>query len=129
MVQTSWGGAMVDFSGWVLLAAEEAAKAPPASPLNSLWLPILLSVAVVLLLNPFGKKEDKKQKQLIESLKKNDRVLLIGGIYGRIVLVKPDEDEVVVKVDEDRDLKLTVTKSAILRKMEKTEEAKEKSAS
>jgi preprotein translocase YajC subunit len=113
----------------LLLAVEEAAKAAPVNPLSTLWLPILLSIAVVLLLNPFGKKEDKKQKQLIESLKKNDRVLLIGGIYGRIVLVKPDEDEVVVKVDEDRDLKLTVTKSAILRKIEKGEETKEKPAS
>lgn len=118
----------MDWASWVMLAAEEAAKpAAPSSPFETLWIPILLSLAVVLLLNPFGKKEDKKQKQLIESLKKNDRVLLIGGIYGRIVLVKPEEDEVVVKVDEDRELKLTVTKSAILKKIEKVEESKEKS--
>jgi hypothetical protein len=43
--------------------------------------------------------------------------------------VKPDDDEVVVKVDEDRDLKLTVTKSAVLRKIEKGEEVPAKPTS
>ncbi|MBY0589352.1 preprotein translocase subunit YajC [bacterium] len=119
----------MELSSWVMLAVEEAAKGAAPNPFSTLWLPIVASIAVVLILNPFGKKEDKKQKQLIESLKKNDRVLLIGGIYGRIVLVKPDDDEVVVKVDEDRDLKLTVTKSAVLRKIEKGEEVPAKPTS
>ncbi|MGC4108808.1 MAG: hypothetical protein QM753_21025 [Thermomicrobiales bacterium] len=52
-------------------------------------------------------------------------MLLAGGVYARVVNVKPDSDEVVVKVDEDRDVKMTVTKSAVLRKVEKSEKDEE----
>lgn len=130
---------MMNFSGLILLAyqaAEQAAQeAPKAQPeglpglFSSIAFPIMLTVLIVLLFNPFGKREDKKQKQFIESLKKNDRVLLAGGIYARVVNVKEGEDEVVVKVDEDRDVKLVVTKGSILRLADKTEESNGKAAS
>jgi hypothetical protein len=60
----------MELSSWVMLAVEEAAKGAAPNPFSTLWLPIVASIAVVLILNPFGKKEDKKQKQLLESLKK-----------------------------------------------------------
>ena len=128
---------MTDLPALILLAyqaVEEAVEAPAPEPglgslFNSLAFPVLLTVLVILLFNPFGKREDKKQKEFIESLKKNDRVILAGGIYARIVNVKPIEDEVVVKVDEDRDFKMTVTKAAILKKVEKGEKADESAKS
>jgi preprotein translocase subunit YajC len=48
-------------------------------------------------------------------LAKNDRVLTIGGVVGTIVSVK--EDQVVVKVDESTNTKMTFLKSAIQRIM------------
>jgi len=48
------------------------------------------------------KPEKKKQKELQEmksSIKKNDRVITAGGIYGTVVLVK--DKTVVVRVDDN----------------------------
>lgn len=126
---------VLDWQSILMLAQEAADQAagagdakPPGMPglFSNIMFPVLLTVAVVLLLNPFGKREDKKQKELIASLKKNDRVLLVGGIYGLIVQVRPEGDEVVLKIDEDLGTKITVTKAAILRKIDKAEAAQEK---
>lgn len=128
---------MFDLSSLVLLAFEAAEgaapdpqKAPPGggSFVESLLFPVMICVilAVFFFARP---KEDKKQKQLVESLKKNDRVVTIGGVYGLVANVKPDSDEIVLKIDEDKDVKITVMKSAILRKDSSDEGTKEKAAS
>ena len=130
---------MIDPLVFLLLAFQAAApEAAPAAPaaeppniFSSMLFPLVATAAILLLVNAFRPREDKKQKALIDSLKKNDRILLAGGVYARIVNVRPDADEVVVKVDENRDVKMTVTKSAVLRKVEKSEkddENKEKSS-
>ena len=54
-------------------------------------------------------KKAKDQKTYIESLKKGDQVITIGGIHGRISSI---EGELVV-LDVDRGTKLTFEKSAI----------------
>jgi len=92
---------------------------------SGLLFPLLATAAILILMNVFRPREDKKQQTLIDSLEKNDRILLAGGVYARVINVKPDVDEVVVRVDEDRDVKMTVTKSAVLRKVEKSEKDKE----
>ena len=43
-------------------------------------------------------KKQQQQNQMIESLKKNDRVQTIGGILGTVLDVK--DDEVTLKIDE-----------------------------
>jgi preprotein translocase subunit YajC len=40
-------------------------------------------------------------------------VVTIGGIYGVVANVKPGEDEVVLKIDEDKDVKVRVSRSSI----------------
>jgi preprotein translocase YajC subunit len=124
---------MIDTLVFTLLAFQaEAPAAAPAAPapqqgdmFSGLLFPLLATAAILILMNVFRPREDKKQKTLIDSLEKNDRILLAGGVYARVINVKPDVDEVVVRVDEDRDVKMTVTKSAVLRKVEKSEKDKE----
>lgn len=56
----------------------------------------------------------KKQKELTtyrNSLKKGDKVITTGGIYGRVVEVKDN----VVTVDAGGDVKLRIDKSAVLK--------------
>ncbi|MCH7812744.1 MAG: preprotein translocase subunit YajC [Planctomycetes bacterium] len=76
------------------------------------WIGILLMIGVfyfVLLRgNPKGRK---KREQMMSELKKNDRVMTIGGILGSVVAVK--DKEVVIKVDETTNTKMTFTKDAI----------------
>jgi preprotein translocase subunit YajC len=66
------------------------------------WLP-LVAIGVLfyfMMIRP-QKREQSKRQSLLDSLKKNDKVVTIGGIIGTIAAISPDSDEVTVKVDEN----------------------------
>ena len=113
-------GFILNSSLWAqvfLLAQQEGA--PPSEGLFSpmriltLWVPMGL-LFYWLLLRPQG-REKANRKSLLDSLKKNDRVVTIGGIYGVVTNVQGDSDEVTIKVDEATNTKLRVTRSSIAR--------------
>ncbi len=79
----------------------------------TLWLPMGL-IFYWFLLRPQSQEKAKRQG-LLESLKKNDRVVTIGGIYGVVTNVRQDSDEVTIKVDEATNTKLRVTRGSIAR--------------
>jgi len=56
-------------------------------------------------------QEQKKLRELMDSLKKGDRVMTIGGIIATVVQLR--DDEVVLKVDEATNTKVTFARSAI----------------
>lgn len=77
-----------------------------------IWIGLLLAVLVFWFITIRGNSRDKKKKQaMIDNLGKSDRVLTIGGIIGTVVVVKGGE--VVVKVDETTNTKMTFSRSAI----------------
>lgn len=81
---------------------------------------MLFPLALIFLLFYFliMRPERRKQadhKALLESLKKNDRVITIAGIYGVVANVLRDEDRVTLKVDEANNTKIDVTFSSIAR--------------
>lgn len=58
--------------------------------------------------------QQKKQKELVkfrESLKKGDKVITLGGIYGTIVEVK----ETTLLVEVDSNVKIKVDKSSVVK--------------
>ena len=57
------------------------------------------------------KKEQRKRKDMLEALKKGDKITSIGGICGTVVDVK--DDEVVVKVDESANVRMKLARWAI----------------
>jgi len=57
------------------------------------------------------RKRQRQQQQMIQSIKKNDKVRTVGGIIGTVVDVK--DDEIVLKVDESNNTKIRVVASAI----------------
>jgi len=65
-----------------------------------------------LLLRPERRKQ-QDHKLLLESLKKDDRVVTIGGIYGVVANVRREDNRVTLKVDETNNTKLDVTFNAI----------------
>jgi len=88
---------------------------PP--PGLSSMLPMFLIMGLIfyfLLIRPQG-REKKKRAQMIDALKKNDRVLTIGGIVGTITAVR--DDEITLKVDESSNTKITFSRSSIQRVM------------
>ena len=80
----------------------------------SQWIPLLLILlmAWLLIFRPKNKTE-KSRVQMLNSLKKGDRIQTIGGIIGTVAEVR--DDEVVVKVDEASNTKLTFSRNAIHR--------------
>jgi preprotein translocase subunit YajC len=72
--------------------------------------------------------QDKKRRELIDNLKKNDKVLTAAGMYGTVISVDEKGDRVQLRLDDDGKVKITFTKASIVRVIsessEKTAEAK-----
>ncbi len=75
-------------------------------------LPIILIIAIMylLILRPQAKKQKERQRML-DAVKKGDEVVTSGGIHGKVVGVKNDDKELIIKVDDN--VKLTVDRAAI----------------
>ncbi len=54
-----------------------------------LYFVVIIAVFYFLLIRP-QKKRDREQKNLLNSLKKGDQIITIGGFYGKILSVKDD---------------------------------------
>ena len=61
------------------------------------------------------RKEQSRRQDMLANVKKNDRVVTIGGIYGVVMNVHREADEVSLKVDEATNTKLRITLSSIAR--------------
>jgi preprotein translocase subunit YajC len=85
--------------------------AKPGQPYTMLLMMIAVFVVMYMFLLRGPRKQQQQQKQMVQSLKKNDRVRTIGGIYGTVMDVKGDE--VVLKIDEATNTKIHVSASAI----------------
>src|SRR4029078_11971188 len=93
----------------------QANDAPPQgfSPLLTMVLPIGV-LFYFLVLRP-QRQRDQARRRLLANLKKNDRVVTVGGIYGIVSNVHREADQVTIKVDESTNTQLRVTISAIER--------------
>jgi preprotein translocase subunit YajC len=60
------------------------------------------------------RKQDKKHKELLENIRRGDRVVTIGGIYGEITKIK--EDTLLIKINDSAEIELL--KSAIAYKVD-----------
>lgn len=85
---------------------------PPVSHWGSMLFPLLMMgfIFYFLMIRPQS-KERKKREGMLAAIKKNDRVVTIGGIKGTVAMVK--DDEITLKVDESTNTKLTFVRSAI----------------
>jgi preprotein translocase subunit YajC len=86
---------------------------PQQGPSSYMSMIFIVGIIVIMYFIMFRepKKRQRQQEQMIQSLKKNDKVRTIGGIIGVVVDVK--DDEVTLKVDESNNTKIRVIASAI----------------
>jgi len=106
-----------------LLFAQDAPAAGGSASLLPFFL-YLLPIALwfyLLILRP-KQIEDRKRQEMIQALKKNDKVFTTAGIYGTVVSLDPDHDRVVLRVDDDRGVKLTFSRSSVLKVVEPSHE-------
>lgn len=88
--------------------------APPANGQGGGIMSFLPLIAIVVVFYFFmirpQMKKAKEQKKYIESLKKGDKILTIGGIYGKIVEVREDES-MIIEVEDGS--KMRISKNAV----------------
>ncbi|QEH36229.1 preprotein translocase subunit YajC [Aquisphaera giovannonii] len=63
-------------------------------------------------------QQEKKRKGLLDALKKNDRVVTIGGLYGTVISIDPAGDKLVLRIDDDKGVKVTMSRSSVARVVE-----------
>ena len=95
-------------------AADPAGGGLFSNPL--LWMPlvVLMIFWLMAMILP-GRKEQNRVKQMLESLKKNDRVLTSAGIKGTVVNIDKNSPFVTIRIDESTNAKMQVLRSAISR--------------
>jgi len=94
----------------------------PAEGGGSPWPTIIMLVAIFaifyfLLIRP-QKKQQEEHEKMVESLRKGDRVVTIGGIIGEIIHLK--EDQLVLKTSGET--RLEIERGKVGRKLDAGEE-------
>ena len=70
---------------------------------------VMFAIIYFILIRPENKRK-KKAQEMRDSLKKGDTITTIGGIVGKIVMVKPDT--IVIETSDDR-VRMELTKWAV----------------
>ncbi len=79
---------------------------------QTLFIGFIVMLAVFYFVLIRGNRKQQAQKQsLLDNLSKNDKVMTIGGIIGSVVSVR--DNEVVLRVDESNNTKMTFLKKSI----------------
>src|SRR5262245_11038254 len=94
--------------------AQAGGSAASQNPMMStlvqvLWFLPMFVIVYILLIRPQQQRQ-KQTDQMIKALKKGDRVLTTGGIYGTVVGI--DDQKAVLKIADD--IKVEFAKSAIV---------------
>ncbi len=112
-----------------------AAKAPAADGggAGSLFGALLPFLPVIILfyfmiLRP-QQQQEKRRRQMLDAMRKNDRVVTAGGIFGTVVSIDTEGDRVTLRIDDDKGVKMEVSRGSIARVVDTTEKEKEKAAS
>ncbi len=106
----------------LLLGAPEGGSQPGGGGTQLITMLVTFGLIIVvvyfLVIRPQNRKQ-KDAKRLLESIRKGDRVVTIGGMHGFVESVK--DDAVVLKVDEN--VKLKFNKSAISQVLERRDDS------
>ena len=95
------------------LYAAEAAGQQPGILASILPLLILFAIFYFLVILP-QQKQAKKHKQMVEELKKGDKIVTAGGIIAEVI--KNEEDFIKAKINDNVEVK--ITKDAIARRLD-----------
>jgi len=98
-----------------LILAQDAPPTPSPGGANTWFLALLLAMVTFMFLTSRSqrKRERQERENLLARMSKNDRVLTSGGIIGTVLSIR--DNEVVLKVDESTNTKMTFLKSAVQR--------------
>ncbi|MDH4157064.1 MAG: preprotein translocase subunit YajC [candidate division Zixibacteria bacterium] len=81
-----------------------------------IWFGLIFVIMYLLLIRPQRKKQ-KEHQALLSDLKKGDKVVTSGGMFGTIFAIDEDRNRVIIKINENT--KLEFLKSSIAAKVDK----------
>lgn len=92
-----------------------AAAAPGGDLMQMLLMMLPIVVLFYLLFIRPQRKEQSTRQTMLDNMKKNDRIVTVGGILGVVTNVDREKREVTIKVDEGSGTKLRMTLNSIAR--------------
>ena len=95
----------------ILLQAAEAAQQPQGGGWT-MWVMLILIFIVMwfFMIRP-QRKQQKELQAFRDGLKKGDKVMTIGGIYGKVVEIK--DNSLLIEIDSN--VKIRVAKSSVVK--------------
>lgn len=107
---------------FILLDAAAATGGKTPNPMSSfIWIILLFAIMWLVMIRPQSKQR-KQEEKMRKELKKGDRVVFSGGIFGKVHAVGDDT----VEVEVSNGVILTVEKSYIQATANPNEEGKKK---
>ncbi len=82
---------------------------------SPMFLIMILILVMWIFMMKSKRNQDRRRQELLNQIKKGDRIQTIGGILGTVVEVRDQDDEIVVKVDESSNTKMRFIRAAIHR--------------
>jgi len=120
-----------EFQSWLILAQQDGGEAKQKAPSffspTGLWLPlfIILILFYFMMIRP-EKRRKAEAQAMLESMKKNDRIVTIGGIMGTIISAPKGSPEVTIRIDETNNTKIRVLRTSIARVLSDDDKAGER---
>lgn len=114
----------MEFMTLVLAMGGQGGESGGGSGNLSLIFMVVAMVAIMwLLIFRPQRQREAKRREMLNQIKKSDHVVTIGGIMGVVTQIRGDE--IVLKVDEANNVKITFTRSAIARVIDKSADSTE----
>jgi preprotein translocase subunit YajC len=97
----------------MLISPAYAQAGDPTGGLMSLAPLILIFVVFYFILIRPQQRKAKEHREMLAALQRGDRVVTGGGVFGTVIRVTPESDEVIVEISKNPQLRVTVLKSTI----------------
>jgi preprotein translocase subunit YajC len=119
----STGSARTAYSFWMTMMIAFLANFPSIFAQDagggSIWQTVLFIAPIpflfyFLLIRP-QQQQEQKRRSLLDTMKKNDKVVTTSGMYGTVMSVDAIQDKVVLRVDDEKGVMLAFTKASIAR--------------
>lgn len=107
-------------SSAITLIAQEGQPAPQPDGIGAILNNPLVPLVGLFLLFYFifivpERRRKADEAKMMAALKKNDRIITVGGIHGTVVSAAPESDVVTIKIDEAGSTRVKLNRSAVAR--------------
>ena len=97
-------------------AAENSGGSGPFGDLTFFWIMMAVMMLMFLFVMPKQQQKDQaKQSELLDNLKKNDEIVTAGGIKGKVVNIRDGGEFITIRIDENTNTKMQILKKSVIK--------------